>query len=97
MHVGYALIVAATIVRHGRRPLARILATLYAPFVLLAIVATGNHLSSTLPPARSQLPLRRGPLLSRERRWRGGLHHFPCSRSAVAALFPARPAGEFVT
>jgi hypothetical protein len=37
------LIVAATIVRHGRRPLARILATLYAPFVLLAIVATGNH------------------------------------------------------
>jgi membrane-associated phospholipid phosphatase len=43
MHVGYALIVAATIVRHGRRPLARILATLYAPFVLLAIVATGNH------------------------------------------------------
>jgi membrane-associated phospholipid phosphatase len=43
MHVGYALIVAAGLVRHGRRPLVRAIGALYPPFVLLVIVATGNH------------------------------------------------------
>jgi PAP2 superfamily len=43
MHVGYAVIVAASLLRHGRRRLVRALGVLYPPFVLLVIVATGNH------------------------------------------------------
>ncbi|NUR77845.1 MAG: phosphatase PAP2 family protein [Thermoleophilia bacterium] len=43
MHIGYALIVAASLLRHGRSPLVRALGALYVPAVLLIIVATGNH------------------------------------------------------
>jgi hypothetical protein len=43
MHIGYALVVAVTLLRHGRRSLLRVLGALYPPFVLLVIVATGNH------------------------------------------------------
>ena len=43
MHIGYALVVALTLLRHGRRSLVRALGALYPPFVLLVIVATGNH------------------------------------------------------
>jgi hypothetical protein len=43
MHVGYALIVAAGLLRHGRRLLVRSIGALYPTFVLLVIVATGNH------------------------------------------------------
>jgi hypothetical protein len=43
MHVGYALIVAATLLRHGRHVVVRTLGALYPPLVLLVIVATGNH------------------------------------------------------
>jgi hypothetical protein len=43
MHVGYALIVAAALLRHGRRLHVRAIGALYPPFVLLVIVATGNH------------------------------------------------------
>jgi hypothetical protein len=43
MHIGYALIVAASLLRHGRRPLVRALGALYPLFVLLVVVATGNH------------------------------------------------------
>jgi len=43
MHIGYALIVAAGVLRVGRGRLVRALATVYPPFVLLVIVATGNH------------------------------------------------------
>jgi hypothetical protein len=43
MHIGYALIVAASLLVHGRRRLVRGLAALYPPFVLLVVVATGNH------------------------------------------------------
>jgi hypothetical protein len=43
MHVGYALVVAASVLRYGRHPLARALGLLYAPAVLLVVVATGNH------------------------------------------------------
>jgi hypothetical protein len=42
MHIGYALIVAASLLRHGRW-LVRALGALYPPFVLLVVVATGNH------------------------------------------------------
>jgi hypothetical protein len=43
MHIGYALVVAASLLRYGRHPLVRALGLLYAPVVLLVIVATGNH------------------------------------------------------
>jgi len=43
MHVGYALIVAAGLLRHGRHLLVRAIGALYPPFVVLVIVATGNH------------------------------------------------------
>ena len=37
------LVVAVTLLRHGRRALVRILGALYPSFVLLVIVDTGNH------------------------------------------------------
>jgi hypothetical protein len=43
MHIGYALIVAASLLLYARRPLVRALAALYPLFVLLVVVATGNH------------------------------------------------------
>jgi PAP2 superfamily len=43
MHVGYALIVAASVYWYSRRTLVRAIAPFYPPFVLLAVVATGNH------------------------------------------------------
>ncbi len=43
MHIGYALLVAVALLRHGRRLLVRAVGALYPPFVLLVIVATGNH------------------------------------------------------
>ncbi len=43
MHIGYALIVAASLLLYARRPLVRAAGVLYPPFVLLVVVATGNH------------------------------------------------------
>jgi membrane-associated phospholipid phosphatase len=43
MHIGYALIVGASLLRRARRPLVRAFGALYPPFVLLVVVATGNH------------------------------------------------------
>jgi PAP2 superfamily len=43
MHIGYALLVAGALLRHGRRLRVRAIGALYPPFVVLVIVATGNH------------------------------------------------------
>jgi hypothetical protein len=43
MHVGYALIVGVSLARYARHPVARLAGLAYTPFVLLVIVATGNH------------------------------------------------------
>ncbi len=43
MHIGYALIVAASLLLYARRPLVRVLGALYPPFALLVVVASGNH------------------------------------------------------
>jgi hypothetical protein len=43
IHIGYALLVAASLFHYGRRQLVRALGALYPPFVLLVVVATGNH------------------------------------------------------
>jgi hypothetical protein len=43
MHIGYALIVGASLLLYARRPLVRVLGALYPPFVLLVVVGTGNH------------------------------------------------------
>src|SRR5262249_6268802 len=43
MHVGYAVIVGAGLLRLGRRRVARVAGALYPLLVLLIVVATGNH------------------------------------------------------
>jgi hypothetical protein len=43
MHVGYAVIVGASLVRYGGRPVLRAAGILYPALVVLVIVATGNH------------------------------------------------------
>jgi hypothetical protein len=43
MHVGYALIVSASLARYARHLLTRLAGLAYPPFVLFVIVATGNH------------------------------------------------------
>jgi hypothetical protein len=43
LHIGYALIVGVAIVRFAGARIARIAGFLYSPFVLLVVVATGNH------------------------------------------------------
>jgi PAP2 superfamily len=43
MHVGYALVVGASLFRYGRRRVARLAGAIYPPFILLVVVATGNH------------------------------------------------------
>jgi hypothetical protein len=43
MHIGYAVIVGASLFRHGGRPFLRVLGILYPALVLIVIVATGNH------------------------------------------------------
>jgi len=43
MHIGFAVLAAVTVMRLTRRPLLRAAATVYPLFVLLVIVATGNH------------------------------------------------------
>jgi hypothetical protein len=43
MHAGYALIVGASLARYARHLITRLAGLAYPPFVLLVIVATGNH------------------------------------------------------
>jgi hypothetical protein len=43
MHIGFSLVVGATVVRLARRPFWRAAGALYPAFVLFVIVATGNH------------------------------------------------------
>ena len=43
MHVGYALIIGASLLRDGARRSLRIFGALYPALVVLVIVATGNH------------------------------------------------------
>jgi hypothetical protein len=43
MHVGYALIVSASLARYAPHRITRLVGIAYPPFVLFVIVATGNH------------------------------------------------------
>jgi hypothetical protein len=43
MHIGFALVVGATVALLARRPVLRAVGALYPLFVLFVIVATGNH------------------------------------------------------
>jgi len=43
MHIGYALVVGACLLCYGQAPLVRAAGALYAPAVLVVVVATGNH------------------------------------------------------
>jgi PAP2 superfamily len=91
MHIGYAVIVATSLLRHGRHLLVRALGALYPPFVLLVIVATGNHFF--LDAARRRTCRRAGRDRSRPRyttrRHRPG-HSSPPAAQATAS---ARRAG----
>ena len=50
MHIGYALIVAASLLLYARRPLVRVLGALYPPFVLPSWSPPATTSSSTPPP-----------------------------------------------
>jgi hypothetical protein len=43
MHIGYAVVVGASLLRYARSYRAHLAGALYPPFVLLVVVATGNH------------------------------------------------------
>jgi hypothetical protein len=43
MHIGFALLIGVTVARLARRRIVRIAGAVYPLFVLLVIVATGNH------------------------------------------------------
>jgi hypothetical protein len=43
MHIGYAVVVGGGLLRYGRQLAARLVGIVYPLFVLLVIVATGNH------------------------------------------------------
>lgn len=43
VHIAYAVVVGATLVRHGGNRLAQVAGALYPALILLVIVATGNH------------------------------------------------------
>jgi PAP2 superfamily len=43
LHMGYALVVGATVMRYAHTRLARVVGGAYSLFVLIEIVATGNH------------------------------------------------------
>jgi hypothetical protein len=43
MHIGYAVAVGASLLRHARSAVAHLAGALYPAFVLLVVVATGNH------------------------------------------------------
>jgi hypothetical protein len=82
MHVGYALVVAASLFRYGRGRLGRFVGVLYPPFVLLLVVATGNHFLLDALAGAAVVALAAGAsrLLARP------------SAPARIARFPARPA-----
>jgi hypothetical protein len=62
MHAGYALIVGAALIHYAQRTVLRIAGALYPPFVLLVIVATGNHfLFDAATGAAVAPPPRRSP------------------------------------
>jgi len=43
MHVGYAAVIGASLILHGRRTALRVLGVVYPALVLFVVVATGNH------------------------------------------------------
>jgi hypothetical protein len=43
MHIGYAVVVGASLLRHARSAVAHLAGALYPALVLLVVVATGNH------------------------------------------------------
>jgi hypothetical protein len=43
MHIGYALVVGASLIRFSRRLALRVAGAIYPVFMLLVVTATGNH------------------------------------------------------
>ncbi len=96
MHIGYALVVAASLLRYGRRVAVRVVGALYPPFVLLVVVATGNHFlldalaGAVVVGAAAGVAL----LLARPAADAAGLARFPERRAPAQAPEPAGPGGQ---
>jgi hypothetical protein len=88
MHIGYAVIVGASLIRHGGRPSLRVLGVLYPALQLLVIVATGNHFffDAAAGAAVAAVAFPVAAALSRHRRApRAEGAHDPRARVRVAA------------
>ena len=96
MHIGYALVVAASLLRYGRRVAVRVVGALYPLFVLLVVVATGNHFlldalaGAVVVGAAAGVAL----LLARPAADAAGLARFPERRAPAQAPEPAGPGGQ---
>src|SRR5262245_35401972 len=84
MHVGYALVVGASLLRQGRHVVTRALGVAYPVFVLLVVVATGNHFLFDAAAGAATAALAAGASV---------LFTRPGRRPAVVRL-PQRPARE---
>src|SRR5437763_142853 len=101
MHVGYAAIVGASLVRDGRRPALRAVGS-YPVLVVLVIVATGNHFLfdaaaglTVAAAAAGAARLLLSPRTSSVSRTRKDLSAVrPCPAAAGAAGRHPEPAGD---
>jgi hypothetical protein len=95
MHIGYALVVAASLLRYGRRVAVRVVGALYPQFVLLVVVATGNHFLLDAVAGAVVVGVAAGValLLARLAADAGGLARFSERRAPAQAPEPARPDG----
>ncbi len=96
MHIGYALVVAASLLRYGRRVAVRVVGALYPPFVLLVVVATGNHFLLDALAGAAVVGVAAGValLLARPAADAAGLARFPERRAPEQAPELAAPGGH---
>ena len=96
MHIGYALVVAASLLRYGRRVAVRAVGALYPPFVLLVVVATGNHFLLDALAGAVVVGVAAGGalLLARPAADAAGLARFPERKAPAQAPEPAGPGGR---
>jgi hypothetical protein len=96
MHIGYALVVAASLLRYGRGVAVRVVGALYPLFVLLVVVATGNHFLLDALAGAVVVGVAAGValLLARPAADAAGLARFPERRAPAQAPEPAGPGGQ---
>jgi PAP2 superfamily len=96
MHIGYALVVAASLLRYGRRVAVRVVGALYPQFVLLVVVATDNHFLLDALAGAVVVGVAAGGalLLARPAADAVGLARFPERRAPGQAPESAGPGGR---